>query len=195
MIEQREMMKVVEKLRGDAIVLPTMTGNAGWLDVTQNQNRDVSIGGAMGKASSFALGLAMAQPDTNVIVFDGDGSLEMNLGTLATIAGKKPKNLYHFVIENGVYGTTGGQPIPSAGALSFAGMAREAGYNAAYEFDDLEEFTLQADSILNEEGPVFVCIKIVPEVQNEPIGRRTRHPKARPTKDALIALRKEIGTS
>ena len=90
MIEQREMMKVVEKLRGNAIVLPTMTGNGAWLDVTQNQDRDVSIGGAMGKASTFALGLAMAQPDTNIIVFDGDGSLEMNLGTLATIAGKKP---------------------------------------------------------------------------------------------------------
>ena len=72
MIEQREMMKVVEKLRGDAIVLPTMTGNGAWLDVTQNQDREVSIGGAMGKASTFALGLAMAQPDTNIIVFDGE---------------------------------------------------------------------------------------------------------------------------
>ena len=189
------MMKVVENLRGDAIVLPTMTGNQAWLDVTNNQDRDVSVGGAMGKASDFALGLALAQPDTKVILFDGDGSLEMNLGALATVAGKQPENMYHFVLENGVYGTTGGQPIPASDRLSFEGLAREAGYAASYTFDDLEEFTLQAETILNETGPVFVCVKIVPEVQNEPIGRRPRHPKARPTKQAIAALQQELGTA
>ena len=65
----------------------------------------------MGKGSSIALGLALARPDIPIILFDGDGSLEMNLGSLVTVANKAPKNLYHFVIQNGVYAMTGGQPI------------------------------------------------------------------------------------
>ena len=58
----------------------------------------------------MALGIALAKPDTKVILFDGDGSLLMNLGSLVTIGNKAPKNLVHFVMDNGVYATTGGQP-------------------------------------------------------------------------------------
>ena len=95
----------------------------------------------MGKASSMALGLALAQPGEKVILFDGDGSLLMNLGALIAIANKAPANLCHFVMENGVYATTGGQPVPGQGRFSLAKLALAAGYPAAYEFDDLEEFT------------------------------------------------------
>ena len=172
MINQVDLMAVVEKHRDNGVVVPTMTGSRGWNEVSNNKDRDIPIGGAMGKASSFALGLALAQPDVKVIVFDGDGSLLMNLGTLVTIAEKSPKNLYHFVLENGVYAVTGGQPIPGANKLSFAGMAREAGYAAAFEFDDLEDFASRADEVLEIEGPVFICFKTTPEVQNEPIGLR-----------------------
>src|SRR6185295_30446 len=63
--------------------------------------------GSMGLASSIGLGLAMAQPDRRVAVLDGDGSLLMNLGSLATIGWIKPANLLLIVLDNRLYGTTG----------------------------------------------------------------------------------------
>lgn len=174
MINQRDIMAILEKYRGDAVVVPTMSASAPWGEISRRQVRDWAISGAMGKASSIALGVALARPDLKVIVLDGDGSLEMNLGSMATIAGKQPENFYHFVLENGVYAITGGQPIPAAGTLSFSKIALGAGYAAAYEFDELEDFSLRIGDILKQKGPVFVTIKTVPEIQNEPIGRRPR---------------------
>ncbi|MFC1935843.1 thiamine pyrophosphate-dependent enzyme [Chloroflexota bacterium] len=195
MIDQYEMMAVLEKHRGDAIVFSAMSASNAWLETSHWKERDVPVTGSMGKASSLALGLALAQPDTKIIVLDGDGSLLANLGTLATISGKHPENLYHFVMENGVYAITGGQPIPAQGLLSFAGMAKEAGYAATYEFDNLEDFTVRVEEILKQKGPVFVTIKAVPEIQNEPIPRRRRSAEMRTMAHALVDLRRALGTS
>ncbi len=192
MINQIDLMEVVEKYRDNGIVVPTMTGSRGWNAVSNNKNRDIPLGGAMGKASSFALGVALAQPDKRVIIFDGDGSLLMNLGTLVTIAEKAPKNLYHFVLENGVYAVTGGQPIPGNGKISFAGMAKEAGYANSFEFDDLEDFASRADEVMGAEGPVFICVKTTPEIQNEPMGLRAPS-GVKPTKAAIQDLKKDLG--
>ena len=68
----------------------------------------------------------------------------MNLGTLVTIANQGPRNLVHFVMDNGVYATTGGQEVPGVGIADYADLARSAGYAHAYTFDDLEEFVTQA---------------------------------------------------
>ncbi len=172
MIRQEELMAVVSEHRGDAVVLTTMTAGRCWTGITTLPDRDLHVGGAMGKASSVALGIALARSDVKVILFDGDGSLLMNLGSLVTIAGKEPKNLYHFAVQNGVYATTGGQPIPNHEGVSLASIARGAGYKAAYEFDDLEEFTTNLEEVLGQAGPVFITLKTVPEVQNLPIGQR-----------------------
>ena len=194
MINQHEMMAVLERHRNNAVVVPTMMGSVPWLEASGLAVRDVPLGGAMGKASSFGLGVALAQPDTSVYVLDGDGSLEMNLGTLITIANKGPENLYHFMLENGVYAYTGGQPIPGSGRVSFAELAKAAGYTAVFEFEDLEEFTLQIESVLNTKGPVFITIKIVPEILNEPPGRRVASGPARPTKMAMQELKESFRT-
>ena len=71
----------------------------------------------------------------------------MNMGVLATIAGKKPNNFFHFLMDNECYATTGGQPVPNAQEINYAGMAREAGYAATFEFDNLEEFTNNIENI------------------------------------------------
>ncbi len=170
MIDQIEMMRVVEKLRSDAVVMSVFRANVAWTQVTHNPKRDVPVGtyefpAAMGIASSLALGLCLARPGTKVIVFDGDGSLLMNLGSLVTIANKAPKNLYHFVMDNGVYATTGGQDVPAAGRVSYSEMARAAGYAYSFEFDDLEEFSGRSEEVLSQEGPVLVCIKSVPDIR------------------------------
>ncbi|MBI4201260.1 MAG: thiamine pyrophosphate-binding protein [Chloroflexi bacterium] len=188
-------MAIVRKYRGKAVVLPTMRANGAWASVSTNNRRDIPTGGSMGKTSSMGLGLALARPDVKVIVFDGDGSLEMNIGSLATIAGKRPKNLYHFVLQNGVYATTGGQPIPARDKISFAGMAAAAGYAASYYFDDLEEFSVSAERILEQEGPVFVCVRVVPDIRtNQMRGEEAAGPRRTP-RQVLQEVKEELAAS
>ena len=119
-------MAVVQKYRGDAVVIPAERAGVEWPTISTYPQRDMSPE-IMGKGSSFALGVCLAQPGTKVIVFDGDGSLEMNLGTLVTIGEQQPRNLYHFVLENGMYATTGGQPIPRAGQSFIRGTGHGCG--------------------------------------------------------------------
>lgn len=192
MITMTDALRLLEERRGDAVVLPTMTAGRGWREVSRDESLDLPISGAMGKASSVALGICLARPERKVIVVDGDGSLLMNLGALVTIGGKAPANLYHFVLDNGVYAVTGGQPVPNAGGYSFAAMAEACGYASAYQFDDLEEFASSIDSILGSRGPVLVSLKTVPEVENTPIWARPRRARRTPEamKDVMEALRR-----
>jgi phosphonopyruvate decarboxylase len=181
MIDQVEMMKVIEKLRGDAVVVPVFRANVAWSKVTNNARRDIPVGGAMGKGSSVALGIALSQPNTKVILFDGDGSLLMNLGSLVTIANKAPKNLVHFVMDNGVYATTGGQDVPGVGVADYADLARAAGYTHTYKFDDLEDFVTQAREIFSQDGPIFVAARVIPDIrlpEERAAGRTRRTPEA-----------------
>ena len=186
MIDNLDACRVIEQNRNDAIVVTTMgAGNPrfGWPIVSRDETMDVPVGGAMGKASSFALGLALAQPGRNVLILDGDGSLVMNLGTLTTISERAPANLYHFVFDNGCYAVTGGQPIPADGKVSFKEMAAGAGYAAAYEFDNLEDLASGVGDILQKQGPILVNLKITPEIENTPIGQRPR-----PTRNTYAAV-------
>lgn len=84
MIKQIDMMRVIQEHRGDAVVIPVFRATPRWRELSSHPELDLPVGGAMGKASSFALGLALARPDKRVILLDGDGSLEMNLGSLIT---------------------------------------------------------------------------------------------------------------
>jgi len=145
-----------------------MSTNFEWPQVSTNPDLDLMFSGTMGKASSVGLGIALAQPDRKVIVLDGDGSLLMNLGSLVTIANMAPPNLIHFVFENGVYRTTGGQPIPHAGNISFTGLAAAARYASVHEFEDLESLEGNMKSIMNQVGPTFICLKIVPSSERSP---------------------------
>ena len=203
MIDQLELMRVVEKYRGNAVVMPVFRASLAWPQVSRNPRRDIPIGtyrwgGAMGTGSSFALGVALARPDTKVIIFDGDGSLQMNLGSLVTVANKGPKNLYHFVIDNGVYATTGGQDTPAAGQSSLAAMAAAAGYAHSYEFDDLEDFATQAEQVLSQQGPVLISVKVVPDIRL-PDGRsappRSSEPHLPHTPEVVATLKEELASA
>ena len=168
MMESMDVQKIISRYRGDAIVVPTMTPNREWPQVSTNPDLDLALSGAMGKASSVGLGLALARPDKKVIVLDGDGSLLMNLGSLVTIAGMAPPNLILFVFENDIYRTTGGQPIPYAGKFSFPDMARAAGFADAHEFADLESLEDSMERIMNQPGPTLVSVKVAPHKERPP---------------------------
>ena len=192
MFDSADMFRAFQEHRGKAIVLVTGTSGRDWGDISTDKSRDLSLQGAMGQTNSASLGFALAQPNEKVVLFDSEGSLQMNMGVLATIAGKKPKNFFHFLMDNECYATTGGQPVPNATEINYAGMAKEAGYAATFEFDNLEDFTDNIQNIMKEEGPVFVTMKMVPKIENEPIGRRVRQPQ-RSRAQTIIDVREELG--
>ena len=154
-MKPEEILKLIAAARGTAICVPTMTTSPSWRTIAPD---DLSVGcvGFMGGASSLGLGLALARPDRRVIVFDGDGSLLMQLGTLATIAGAAPRNLTHLLFKNGVYHTSGAQGIPGGFDVDFVMMAKGAGYRNAYAIGEIDEFKRRLPTMLTEEGPVFV---------------------------------------
>ena len=192
MLDPVDVFKAFQEHRGDAIVSAAGTAGRHWMDISTNEKRDISLGGAMGQTTSAAFGLALGLPDEKVVLFDAEGSLLMNLGAIASIAGKKPANFYHFLLDNECYATTGGQPVPNSQEIDYAMMAKGAGYAAAYNFDDLEEFSTSVGEIMQQEGPVFVAIKVEPEVQNLPIGLRERRP-TRGRAQTINELREELG--
>ena len=192
MLDAAEVFRAFKPHRGDAIVTTAGTAGRHWPDLSDNPNRDIALGGAMGHTASAAFGLALGLPDEKVVLFDAEGSLLMNLGVLASVAGKQPANFYHFVLDNECYATTGGQPVPNSAAIDYATMAAGAGYASTHHFDDLEEFATQIEDIMQEQGPVFISVKIAPEIQNLPIGLRERR-VTRSRAETVNDLRAELG--
>jgi len=194
MIETAEMLKVFQQHRGEAIVIPGRGGRH-WVSISSRPGLDLPVGDpAMGGHASFALGVALARPDRKVVVFDSEGDLLMGLGALATIAEQQPQNLYHFLLDNECYATTGGQPVPNAKTVTYDGMARAAGYSRTYAYDNLESFAVNIERILREPGPVFVWMKVVPEVENLPIKQRKKW-RTRTADQVILDLRRELGVT
>lgn len=160
-MQRRDVVRALaEQRRPNDVTVATMTALDAWRIAAPSE---LTIGcvGFMGGASSLGLGIALAQPQRRVLILDGDGSLLMQLGSLATIAGAAPANLVHFLFRNGVYEVSGSQPIPASDRIDFAGMARAAGYNSVHRVDDLEELRTSLPEMLASRGPVFVELSIV----------------------------------
>jgi sulfopyruvate decarboxylase beta subunit len=131
--------------------------------------------GSMGLASSIALGVALNRPDRRVVVFDGDGNVLMNLGSLALIAATQPKNLVHMVFDNEVYGSTGNQRTIS-GQVALEQLAHSAGYTLVKRVDTEDELRTAAREFLAQPGPSFLLLKIEPDREERKIGRITHEP-------------------
>ena len=154
-MKPEEVLRIIAANRGAAICIPTMTTAPAWRTIAPD---DLSICcvGFMGGASSLGLGLALGCPDRRVIVFDGDGSLCMQLGSLPTIAGTVPRNFTHLLFKNNVYHTSGSQGTPGGAGVDYVMMAKGAGYRDAFVVRTLDELEQRLPAILNAEGPLFV---------------------------------------
>jgi phosphonopyruvate decarboxylase len=159
MMKRDECLKLLAaKVRDEAIVA-TYQAAFDWMAMAPRDLNYVSIG-AMGIASSHGLGLALGRPDKRVIVLDGDGSLLMNLGSLATVAGAAPRNFVHMVCVNAVYEANGSHPLPAYDRLDFAAIAKGAGIAKARTISTLEEFAADLPEILGGEGPIFRALRL-----------------------------------
>lgn len=191
MLHTAELLDCFNEHRGDAIVIPGRGGRH-WVTISERPTLDLPVGDpAMGGHAGFGLGIALAQPERKVVLFDSEGDILMGLGVLVTIAEQKPANFYHFILDNACYATTGGQPVPNAEQVDYPAIARGAGYERAYSFQDIEDFKRELPGILTETGPVFVHLRIHAEVQNEPIGKRKPW-MPRPREQAVAELRAAV---
>ena len=173
MMHTADLLKVFAAHRGDAIVI-SGRGGKHWIEISDTV-MDIPLGDpAMGGHAGFGLGLALAQPNKRVVLFDSEGDILMSLGQLPTIAEQVPANFYHFILDNEVYATTGGQPVPGSKLVDYAGFARAAGYPTAVNIAELDDFKRQLPGLLATQGPVFASLKVFPEVENTPIGQRVR---------------------
>jgi thiamine pyrophosphate-dependent acetolactate synthase large subunit-like protein len=116
--------------------------------------------GSMGLAIPIALGVALAQPRRHVIALEGDGSLLMQLGCLATVAALKPPNLTMVIMDNGLYQITGSQRTPAAGTADYVALARAAGIAHAAWAADEDDFDALVDTALAGSGPTFIAARI-----------------------------------
>jgi thiamine pyrophosphate-dependent acetolactate synthase large subunit-like protein len=152
--------RLVAQLKRDEAVIGGI-GNANfdlWASGQRPQN--FYMLGSMGLAIPIALGVAIAQPRRHVIALEGDGSLLMQLGCLATVAERSPKNLIIVVWDNGIYQITGSQPTASAAVADLVAIARGAGIaNSAWAADEAD-FDRLAASALKGEGPSLIAARI-----------------------------------
>ena len=156
-------VQVVQRLRTEEIVVTTMGTAREWPRLSQHPLDLHYIPSSMGQSPTLALGLAIAQPQREVIAFTGDGSLLMNLGCLVTIVASGAKNLTLIVIDNGVYEVTGGQRTAGAVAgVDFAAVARAAGFPSVERFDELGAWQGQAAEALKLPGPRCIVLATEP---------------------------------
>ena len=116
--------------------------------------------GSMGLAVPIALGVALAQPGRHVVAIEGDGSILMQLGCLATIGTLAPDNLTIVVMDNGLYQITGAQPTATAVAADIVAIGRGAGIGRCAWAADEEDFDRLVDGALSGQGPTLIAARI-----------------------------------
>jgi len=159
MLTKDELLEPLSRLRGDAAIVTCMGVTRPWGRYSSSELDFASADSAMGHTADLALGIALAQPGRKVICLNGDGSMLMSLGTLALIAQTEPRNFILFVIQNETYEITGNQPIPGAGKVDFVALAKGAGIEECYYFDDADHYREMLPEILSTNGPVFVVVR------------------------------------
>ena len=149
-----------------AVFVATMSSQF-TLDALGETARRIDSVPLMGGAAGLGLGLAMARPDVPVVVVDGDSSLLMELGSLATVTRQAPQRYVHIVVNNGVQfnGLTNLPAVSSTGNVDFAGLARAAGYGWALTIDNLPAWTEVLPQLLARRGTAFVDLQVQPDAR------------------------------
>ncbi|TVQ86523.1 MAG: phosphonopyruvate decarboxylase [Deltaproteobacteria bacterium] len=120
---------------------------------------DVLVVGAMGHASSIALGLALSAPGRPVVCLDGDGALLMHMGAVAAVGASAPRNFIHIVLNNRAHDSVGGQPT-IAGHVDLPGLALAVGYQTASQVSAVAELQEELQALLHRPGPHFLEVLI-----------------------------------
>src|SRR3954454_10477256 len=159
-MKRYECLQAIAPLIKDELFVTTAGGATNEWNALRPSDGNIQVK-TLGLCSSIGLGLAVSLPRRKVFVFDGDGALWMNLGSLATIGLHQPKNLIHICWDNQQYESSGGEPtVATAGNIDFAGVARNAGITSSQSAASVKEVRDAVEHALNHEGPHFICATI-----------------------------------
>lgn len=161
LLDRRSVVGSLLANRKDAIAIGGLGASTYDIAAAGDHDRNFYLWGAMGGAVMIGLGIALAQPKTPVIVITGDGEMLMGMGSLATVGLQKPANLTIVVLDNEVYGETGGQASHTAGVADLVGVARSCGIansQAMTTMAEVEAFATDLQDV--SAGPRFASIKI-----------------------------------
>jgi sulfopyruvate decarboxylase subunit beta len=162
-MERIEAIKEVAESLNDELIICNIGFPSRELYAVKDSPTHFYMLGSMGMASSIGLGLAMSGK-RKVVVFDGDGSVLMNMGTLVTIFSQGPENLILVVFDNQCYGSTGSQCTYTT-KIDLLKVAKSVGFKNTFVFEEEINFK----EALDVEGPVFVHLKVKPGNANVPI--------------------------
>jgi thiamine pyrophosphate-dependent acetolactate synthase large subunit-like protein len=155
-----ECLQAIAPLVKDELFVTTAGGATAEWNAVRPSDGNIQVK-TLGLCSSIGLGLAIGLSKRKVFVFDGDGALWMNLGSLATIGLHQPKNLIHICWDNKQYESSGGEPtVSTAGNIDFAGIARSAGIHSSRSVATVDELKEAVSYALGHEGPHFICASI-----------------------------------
>jgi thiamine pyrophosphate-dependent acetolactate synthase large subunit-like protein len=161
LLDRRAVVSSLLADRKQAIAVGGLGASTYDIAAAGDHDRNLYLWGAMGGAVMIGLGIALAQPKLPVVVITGDGEMLMGMGSLATVGLQKPANLTIVVLDNEVYGETGGQASHTAAAADLVGVAKSCGIadaRAISTMAEIEAYALEMQDVAS--GPRFASIKI-----------------------------------
>jgi thiamine pyrophosphate-dependent acetolactate synthase large subunit-like protein len=161
LLERRSVVSALLEGRKDAVAVGGLGASTYDIAAAGDHDRNFYLWGAMGGAVMIGLGVALAQPDLPVVVITGDGEMLMGMGSLATVGLQQPGNLTIVVLDNEVYGETGGQASHTGTNTDLVGVAKACGIADARSVATMAEIKAFAASMQDvAAGPHFASIKI-----------------------------------
>jgi len=174
-LDRRAAMRTLLETRGDLLLVTGLGSTTYDAAAAADDDRNFYLWGAMGAAAMIGLGLAVAQPERQVLVVTGDGEVLMGLGALATIGVQRPPNLAIAVFDNGRYAETGMQPSHTDGGVSLCGVARACGIEAVFDISDMAGLKGFAGRLHGGEATSFARVAI----------RAEEPPRVLPSRDGV----------
>jgi thiamine pyrophosphate-dependent acetolactate synthase large subunit-like protein len=166
-LRRRSVVQALLRDRGGMLVIGGLGAPAWDITAAGDCPENLPLWGGMGGAAMMGLGLALAQPERRVLVITGDGEMLMGVGSLASIAVQRPKNLSIVVLDNEHYGETGMQETHTKHGVDLAGMAKAAGIPDTRLIRAAAEVQALREAIHAGKGPLFAQIKV--DERTEPL--------------------------
>ena len=162
-LDRRTTTAEILKQRGKALIVAGLGAPCWDIAAAGDDPLNFYVWGGMGGAAMIGLGLALAQPGRRVLVITGDGEMLMGLGSLATIAVQKARNLSILVQDNERYGETGMQLTHTRLGVDLAGMAKAAGFATTGTIYSAAQLKSWIPRLYKVPGPAFAVIKVKPD--------------------------------
>ena len=159
MLRADALRAIYDRLEG-AVVVTIMGAVAAELQQIGHRPNFFYLQHGMGLASSVGLGIALSRPELPVIVFDGDGSVLMNLGGLTTLARYRPRNLVHVIFDNESLLSVGGFPTATGAGTDLAAVAKAAGVPRTAMVHSVESFTTEFDAARSAHELTTIVAKV-----------------------------------